>query len=215
MLFVNNIAKVVHNMTDRFNGAANKNIGDAFLLVWKYPEIVHSLFEEMDDKSSNPSQESESSTRNKAIITLIADFSCLAFLKIFAKINRNPSILEYRENPKLIDKFHDYKVRMGFGLHHGWSIEGAIGSEYKIDASYLSPNVNMSSRLEGATKQYGVPLLISGELHKWFSESLQVNLLLLNIILFYFFFKFLYKFLHNLFIFYKFFIFLCKNFYFF
>jgi len=30
---------------------------------------------------------------------------------------------------------------MGFGLHFGWAIEGSIGSEYKIDASYLSPNV--------------------------------------------------------------------------
>jgi Adenylate cyclase, family 3 (some proteins contain HAMP domain) len=55
---------------------------------------------------------------------------------------------------------------MGFGLHVGWAIEGAIGSEYKIDASYLSPNVNMASRLEAATKQYGVPILISGELYK-------------------------------------------------
>lgn len=55
---------------------------------------------------------------------------------------------------------------MGFGLHVGWAIEGAIGSEYKIDASYLSPNVNMASRLEAATKQYGVPILISGALYK-------------------------------------------------
>lgn len=53
---------------------------------------------------------------------------------------------------------------MGFGLHQGWAIEGAIGSYFKIDASYLSPNVNMSSRLEAATKQYGVNLLISGAL---------------------------------------------------
>jgi hypothetical protein len=29
------------------------------------------------------------------------------------------------------------------------------GSEFKIDASYLSPNVNMASRLEAATKQVG------------------------------------------------------------
>ncbi len=41
---------------------------------------------------------------------------------------------------------------MGFGLHFGWAIEGAIGSDCKIDASYLSPNVNMASRLEAATK---------------------------------------------------------------
>lgn len=36
MIFVNNIADVVHSMVDRFGGAANKNIGDAFLLVWVF-----------------------------------------------------------------------------------------------------------------------------------------------------------------------------------
>ena len=52
---------------------------------------------------------------------------------------------------------------MGFGLHVGWAIEGAIGSDYKIDASYLSPNVNMASRLEAATKQFGVTMLLSDD----------------------------------------------------
>ena len=32
----------------------------------------------------------------------------------------------------------DFKVKMGFGLHVGWAIEGTIGSKFKIDASYLS-----------------------------------------------------------------------------
>ena len=50
----------------------------------------------------------------------------------------------------------DFRLRLGFGLHHGWAIEGAIGSEHKVDASYLSPHVNMSARLEAATKQFGV-----------------------------------------------------------
>ena len=62
---------------------------------------------------------------------------------------------------------------MGFGLHCGWAIEGTIGSEYKIDASYLSPNVNLASRLEAATKQYGVPLLFSGEMHSILSAEVQ------------------------------------------
>jgi len=35
------------------------------------------------------------------------------------------------------------------------------GSEYKVDASYLSPNVDIASRLEAATKQFGVTLLMS------------------------------------------------------
>lgn len=54
---------------------------------------------------------------------------------------------------------------MGFGLHVGWAIEGPIGSQFKIDASYLSPNVNMASRLQAATKQYGIPILITGEIY--------------------------------------------------
>jgi hypothetical protein len=33
---------------------------------------------------------------------------------------------------------------------------------YKIDASYLSPNVNMANRLEAGTKIYGIPLLLTG-----------------------------------------------------
>lgn len=46
----------------------------------------------------------------------------------------------------------NYRVKMGFGLHFGWAIEGAIGSSFKIDVSYLSPNVNMSAVLEACTK---------------------------------------------------------------
>lgn len=35
MLFVNEIGEIVHGIVDQYSGAANKNIGDAFLLVWK------------------------------------------------------------------------------------------------------------------------------------------------------------------------------------
>ena len=38
MVFVNTIAYVVHSLVDQYHGSANKNIGDAFLLVWKIPE---------------------------------------------------------------------------------------------------------------------------------------------------------------------------------
>ena len=51
----------------------------------------------------------------------------------------------------------------------GWSIEGAIGSYYKIDASYLSYHVRMAERLEGATKYFGAPVLISEQLHRLFT----------------------------------------------
>ena len=36
MLFVNRIAHILHGIVAQCAGSANKNIGDAFLLVWKF-----------------------------------------------------------------------------------------------------------------------------------------------------------------------------------
>lgn len=48
MLFVNEIGEIVHGVVDQFSGAANKNIGDAFLLVWKCHEEDIERDEEAD-----------------------------------------------------------------------------------------------------------------------------------------------------------------------
>ena len=40
-------------------------------------------------------------------------------------------------------------------------MQGAIGSELKIDATYLSPHVEMSDRLEAASKIFGAKLNMS------------------------------------------------------
>ena len=97
----------------------------------------------------------------------------MSFLKILAKVNKDPEILKYRTHQKLLQRMPNYEVKMGFGMHLGWAIEGAIGSQFKIDASYLSPNVNIASALEGSTKIYGVPLLISGSLYDKFSDPIK------------------------------------------
>ena len=44
---------------------------------------------------------------------------------------------------------------------------------HKVDVSYLSPHVNMSARLEAATKQFGVPLLMSGSFVKLLSADVK------------------------------------------
>ena len=36
MIFANEIAEIVHSVCDSFSGAANKNLGDCFLMVWKF-----------------------------------------------------------------------------------------------------------------------------------------------------------------------------------
>lgn len=37
MTYVNQVAEITHSMVDRYGGSANKNIGEAFLCVWKFP----------------------------------------------------------------------------------------------------------------------------------------------------------------------------------
>ena len=62
------------------------------------------------------------------------------------EINKSTELARYTSldneyGRKLNALIPGYKVKMGFGLHIGWAIEGAIGSDQKIDASYLSPQV--------------------------------------------------------------------------
>ena len=47
---------------------------------------------------------------------------------------------------------------------------------FKIDASYLSPHVNMAARLEAASKQYKQEILISGPLIKMMSQKMRDNM---------------------------------------
>ena len=89
-----------------------------------------------------------------------------SFLKCMVDLhhaNSNGSLTQFTSHPEIVKEFgEDFAVHMGFGLHVGWAIEGTIGSRFKIDASYLSPNVNTSARLEAATHIYQCGILMSG-----------------------------------------------------
>lgn len=162
MVFVNEIAEIVHSSVDKFGGAANKNIGDAFLMVWKINQTTN----------ENPS--SEEIFNNNKSLTFAADQALLGFLTTIKRLSKYPHILAYKHNPEIKNRVgKNYRVNMGFGLHLGWAIEGAIGSFYKIDCSYLSPNVNMSARLEAATRQYGVFILLSGDIYECLSDEMK------------------------------------------
>lgn len=137
MVFVNQVAGIVHRIVDEHLGAANKNVGEAFLLVWRI-----GLFEQ--DLQSK-----------------VADLAVMSFIQVVAELSRDRQLAKYREHPALLARLPHFRVSLGFGLHLGWSIEGAIGSEFKIDASYLSPHVNIACLLEAATTEYRVPILMS------------------------------------------------------
>lgn len=55
MTYVNSVAEITHSMVDRYGGAANKNIGDAWLLVWKFYDSEE--IEKMDARGYYTSEE--------------------------------------------------------------------------------------------------------------------------------------------------------------
>jgi hemerythrin len=52
-------------------------------------------------------------------------------------------------------------IRVGVGLNHGMVTLGTVGGAGRIEGTVVSDAVNLASRLEGLTKDYGAPLLVS------------------------------------------------------
>ena len=104
----------------------------------------------------------------------------------------------YYINISLSRSFFFNQLYIYIYVYVGWAIEGAIGitlslflsrthihslslslsyilslsgTSFKIDASYLSAHCNMSNKLEEFTKEYKVPLLLSGDFVKVLSPD--------------------------------------------
>ena len=61
-------------------------------------------------------------------------------------------------------------LNIGIGIHVGDMMVGIIGETNRMQADALSDNVNLTARLEGLTKYYGVSLLISGDVLQRLSQ---------------------------------------------
>ena len=174
MIFVNQVAEIVHQITSDFCGSANKNIGDAFLLVWK-------LEDRFVKEEVNKQGVKELKLKNVNRINQICDMVLICFIRILIEINKSYKLAEYRHHKGLNARMKNYKTKLGFGLHLGQSIEGAIGSMFKIDASYLSTNVNMANELEENTKTFKKELIMSGDFYDYLSEDAKSYVRLLDI----------------------------------
>ena len=171
MVFVNDIAEIVHQIAFEYGGSANKNIGDAFLLVWKF----NKKFTYFAKKSK------ELKVYNCEQVNQICDMALISIIKIFAEVKKSKELEKFQNNQQLIKKFGKNCIKIGFGIHLGWSIEGAIGSNFKIDASYLSPNANMANLCEEKTKIYGGNIIMSDKFVENLSDETQKILRIVDI----------------------------------
>jgi class 3 adenylate cyclase len=109
-------------------------------------------------------------------ISTFTDRAVIGMLKCFACIYRDEKLLAWRDDFRLGAGVGAFSVNMFFGLDAGWAVEGAVGSGYKIDATYLSPHVNMASRMMSACKQYGVSILLSQAVQELMSSTARSKL---------------------------------------
>jgi len=152
MTFVNQIAEIVHGVVNEFHGAPNKNNGDSFLIIWRLENTKGAATASMQQ---------------------FAEMSVSSFATILGQLHRSQLLATYRGHPGLQMRLGtECRVNLSFGLHLGWAIEGAVGSEFKIDASYLSPNVSIATSVERATAVYGVSLIVAQSVHEQCSHPM-------------------------------------------
>jgi len=71
-------------------------------------------------------------------------------------------------------------IRIGIGAHTGHIMVGMIGEAARMEGDVLSDNVNLTARLEGLSKYYGVSFLVSGELVEKLSSREKYHIRLLD-----------------------------------
>lgn len=167
-VFTNKIAAVVHSICHAYGGSANKNIGDAFLLSWLLDEEKRSGGSSIPGASGDEDFTAKHNQADKALLSVVKICMALHYDEYYIN-TMSPHARE-----ALMAKLSKRKgpiVQMGCGLHAGKAVQGAIGSQRKIDATYVSEHVERAEFLESATKQYGVKMLMSDSFHRLLHPS--------------------------------------------
>lgn len=88
-------------------------------------------------------------------------------------MQRATDLNAYSKHPRIMKSYQEkngYKISISFALHSGRAIECAIGSEYKVDALYLSAETQVALRLDQLCDEYDREIILSGDLHSQLSD---------------------------------------------
>lgn len=169
--------RILLSNTYDISSSHKHNILDAFLLSWLLDEPPEEKEEDNDPFSSYTKNNfnlggsglyARENQADKALLSVVKISMALHYDKFFTEDMNNEA------KNRLLTKLSKRKgpvVQMGFGLHAGKAVQGAIGSQRKLDATYISESVERSEFLESATKTYGVPLLMTDSVYNLLDPS--------------------------------------------
>ena len=86
--------------------------------------------------------------------------SAQAEAAVSAAIGMQRQLVEWNHNRQGPPSF---PITSGIGIHTGMVMLGTLGSTTRMDSTVIGDAVNLASRLEGLTKQYGVRIIVSGD----------------------------------------------------
>ncbi|MEI6427676.1 MAG: adenylate/guanylate cyclase domain-containing protein [Pseudanabaena sp. ELA607] len=89
---------------------------------------------------------------------MMAVFPDAADDAVLAGIDKQNQVREF--NQQLIAQ-NQVPINVGIGIHVGHMMVGVVGEHNRMQGDAFSDNVNLTARLEGLTKFYGVSMLIS------------------------------------------------------
>jgi adenylate cyclase len=85
--------------------------------------------------------------------------------------------LQMLEKLNELNKTLKNPIRIGIGINTDQMVVGNMGSEKRFNYTVMGDGVNLASRLEGLTKHYGVPFVITEETQNRVKDSFATRLL--------------------------------------
>ncbi|MEG5036090.1 AAA family ATPase [Microcoleus sp. AT3-D2] len=108
---------------------------------------------------------------------IMALFSGEADNAVKAGIDMLRRLAEYNQH-RIVSGY--VPIKIGIGINTGSLILGTVGGKNRMDSTVISDAVNLASRIESLTKQYGISLLISHHTFQSLPDSNQYAIRLID-----------------------------------